>query len=136
MEENEALSENVCRDGNFEELFQEYIFFCYKVDEDDTCSQDKRSVKKSKKRFPNMAGFCRYIGVSESEYERLCGKYPESFDRIKMSLEDEALNADVSPTIISAYMKKRLGYEKNTASEVCDGQLKIVFEHDILEDGI
>lgn len=136
MEENEALSEGVYCDRDFEELFEEYILFCYKVDEDDTCSQDKKSAKKPKRRFPNMAGFCRYIGISEGEYERLSGEYPEAFDKIKMSLEDEALNADVSPTIISAYMKKRLGYEKNTVSEVCDGQLKIVFEHDILEDGI
>ena len=49
----------------------------------------------------------------------------------------EALNAELSPTVLTAYLKKRLGYgEKSeaTTSTEC-GQLRIVFEHDILEDG-
>ena len=48
-------------------------------------------------------------------------------------LEDEALNSALSPTLVSAYLKKRLGYdgtEKRASS-----QLEISFEHDVFEDG-
>ena len=55
--------------------------------------------------------------------------------RHKNQILCEALNADVSPTLLSAYLKKRLGYEKNAGSEICDGQLRVIFEHDITEDG-
>jgi hypothetical protein len=36
---------------------------------------------------------------------------------------------------LSAYLKKRLGYEKNDSKVSSDGQMRIVFEHDIIEDG-
>ena len=53
-------------------------------------------------------------------------------------LEDEALNAELSPTVLTAYLKKRLGYgEKSEATTSAEcGQLRLVFEHDILEDGV
>lgn len=136
MEENENLLEDACRCGRVEELLEKYILFCYGGDEAEACDKDKKSSKKGKRRFPNVAGFCRYLFIGEGEYERLCAKYPYEFEKISMFFEDEALNSDVSPTILSAYLKRRLGYEKNRSSEICDGQMKIVFEHDIIEDGI
>ena len=50
-------------------------------------------------------------------------------------LEDEALNSSLSPTLISAYLKKRLGYASDSSAESSENQLQIKFEHDIFEDG-
>ena len=52
-------------------------------------------------------------------------------------MEDEALNASsVSPTLITAYLKRRLGYaEKPEASSAECGDVRVIFEHDITEDG-
>ena len=54
-------------------------------------------------------------------------------------MEDEALNhtALISPTVMNAYLKRRLGYAEKAesgASAAC-GELQVIFEHDITEDG-
>ncbi|MBE6597030.1 MAG: hypothetical protein E7641_05095 [Ruminococcaceae bacterium] len=128
MTESEGSLENACRRGNADELVEKYIELCRKESDGD-------GKGRSKGRFPNLAGFCRYLGIGESELLRLSAKFPSELERVRAALEDEALNSDVSPTIISAYLKRRLGYEKAPESEVYDGQLKVVFEHDIMEDG-
>lgn len=131
METNESKVETACRSGALSELVEEYLAAC-----DMPCEEDaKRASKRSMRRFPNLAGFCRYFRIGGSEYNALAAKYPLEFEYLSAVLEDEALNSDISPTVISAYLKKRLGYEKNSATEVQDGQLRIVFEHDIVEDG-
>ena len=62
-----------------------------------------------------------------------------SQSHIDAALEDEALNASNSPTLLSAYLKKRLGYlEKQSKGEQNEsecGLMRLVFEHDIEEDG-
>ena len=54
-------------------------------------------------------------------------------------LEDETLNAALSPTLLSAYLKRRLGYADKAAkteqNETECGLMRLVFEHDIEEDG-
>ena len=136
MDEIDASLEAACICGFLDDLAKEYLAHCqkesYKRDEN---AADKKASKKSKNRFPNVAGFCRYFHIGSNEYDILAAKYPDQFDRLMAIFEDEAFNSDVSPTLLSAYLKKRLGYEKNNAGEIYDGELKIVFEHDILEDG-
>lgn len=54
------------------------------------------------------------------------------------ALEDEALNIGNSATLITAYMKQRLGYGRVGAEPrfSCEAEkYELVFEHDILEDG-
>ena len=130
----DSLLEYACRKGFLHTLAEEYIIFCAESAPEDSQDEKKRD-KKKKKRFPNVAGFCRYFRVGEAEYACLCAKYPTEFDRLSAVFEDEALNSEVSPTILSAYLKKRLGYEKSGGAEVCDGQLRVIFDHDIMEDG-
>ena len=84
--------------------------------------------------FPNLAGFCRFLKISTSELEEVGKKFPEHYGRLLTVLEDEALNSKLSPTIISAYMKKRLGYDKDLPAQN-NPQMEIKFEHDIFEDG-
>jgi hypothetical protein len=105
-----------------------------------SCRGDgEQDAKKSNLTFPNLAGFCRFIGCGLSSIELLRGSKPEVYDYICTVLEDEALRYSISPTVMSAYLKQRLGLgekasESSGKSTEC-GQLRLVFEHDILEDG-
>ena len=93
---------------------------------------------KSKTRFPNMAGFCRYLGVGLDALEEIFNGYPDSYGVLCAVFEDEALNSELSPTVVTAYLKQRLGYgEKQEPSRAsCElPELKLVFDHDIFEDG-
>ena len=136
MDDNESSLEYACVGGLLGAMVEEYIFYCYRVSAGEyTGGADKKALKKTKNRFPNVAGFCRYFGIGHNEYESLEAKYPAEFDKLRAVFEDEAFNSDVSPTLLSAYLKKRLGYEKKEGSEIFDGELKVVFDHDIMEDG-
>ena len=94
--------------------------------------------KKVGGRFPNLAGFCRWLGCGISEVEALRQSHPSDADRLAAVMEDEALNtALLSPTVVSAYLKRRLGYgERSEPTTGADcGEMRIIFEHDIFEDG-
>ncbi len=87
--------------------------------------------------FPNLAGFCRWMGIGIGALDRLRDTKPRMYDRICTVLEDEALNSSPSATLISGYVKQRLWREPpdpKTSLEA-SGQLRLVFEHDITEDG-
>lgn len=88
-------------------------------------------------RLPNLAGFCRWLGCGVSELDALRTAHPEVADYLGAVMEDEALNASaVSPTLLTAYLKRRLGYaEKPEVSSAECGSVHVVFEHDITEDG-
>lgn len=51
--------------------------------------------------------------------------------------EDEALNSDKNATILNAYIKERLnfGEKKEGSAALPVGDVQLVFEHDIGEDG-
>ena len=130
MEARDGDVERACLEERLDVLAEEYIDFCKSA-----ADADKKTSKKSAGRFPNVAGFCRYFRIGASEYECLAQKHPAEFEKLYAALEDEALNSEVSATILSAYMKKRLGYDREPEREISDGQLKIVFDHNIMEDG-
>ena len=93
---------------------------------------------KSKGRFPNLAGFCRYLGIGLEALEEIFGDYRESYGALCAVFEDEALNSDLSATVITAYLKQRLGYGEKTEPKraACEfPEVKLVFDHDIFEDG-
>ena len=93
---------------------------------------------KNKSRFPNLAGFCRYLGIGVEALEEIFKDYPQSYDVICAVFEDEALNSELSPTIINTYLKQRLGYGEKAELKQAACQLpelKLVFDHDIFEDG-
>lgn len=138
MDDIDSSLESACVCGFLDAFVEEYVSYCQRVSEESECVEsEKRTAKKTKNksRFPNVAGFCRYFNIGNREYEALASKYPCEFDKLYAILEDEAFNSDVSPTLLSAYLKKRLGYEKKEGSEIIDGQLKVIFDHDIMEDG-
>ena len=89
------------------------------------------------KRFPNLAGFCRRLGVGISGLESVEREYPEQYGALLAILEDEALNSDKSVSLINAYIKERINFkERNEGSaSLYDEGIRVVFEHDIIEDG-
>ena len=90
-------------------------------------------------RFPNLAGFCRFMGCGMNAVEDLRLSHPDAAEYLIAVMEDEALNSPVlSPTVVSAYLKRRLAYgEKSisSASQTDCGEMRLIFEHDISEDG-
>ena len=139
MSANETLPPNSpCRtpleeaadDGSIVELFDSYLLRCR-----DECSDSKR---KNAGRIPNVAGFCRFTQSTLSDFERLRHTRPEVHGALCAALEDEALNSEMSASILSVYLKLRLGYagETEDVSRVTDtGQLRLIFDHDAFEDG-
>ena len=112
------------------ELLDQYLKSC--------SGGDGQTGKKSDQRFPNLAGFCRSLGCGLGAFSQLTDVYPNYADWISAVFEDETLNASLSPTLLSAYLKRRLGYadkEKVDESETDCGLMRLVFEHDITEDG-
>ncbi|MBO5897560.1 MAG: hypothetical protein J6R04_00965 [Clostridia bacterium] len=90
--------------------------------------------------FPNLAGLSRVLGIGLDEMTRLGEKYPVVYDAILAVLEDGALNADIIPgksaLLTMNYFRRRLGYEATkTAPREESGETRVVFEHDVLEDG-
>ena len=126
---HESLEE-VAESGRLKKKIERYLKTCRAKDE---------GSKKSG-RFPNLAGFCRWFGCGLSTVEQLRLTHPEAVDYLIAVMEDEALNAPVlSPTVVSAYLKRRLSYDEKSpsgATSLADcGEMRLIFEHDIAEDG-
>ena len=119
--------------GEITALLNEYLCNCH-TDSKQNEIQDVKKKNKKESTFPNLAGFCRFIGISTSEFESFGKDNPCEYAKILTVLEDEALNSNLSPALISAYLKKRLGYDGTKPIE-SNSQLEIKFEHDIFEDG-
>ena len=91
-------------------------------------------------RFPNLAGLGRDLGVGLEELCRMGEKYPKVYDAVLAVLEDGALNADHIPgksaLLTMNYFRRRLGYEQGKAkSAEVSGGVRVVFDHDMSEDG-
>ncbi len=120
--------EDAAENGRLEKLIRRYLEFC-------------RSESDGKKvgRFPNLAGFCRWLGCGVDAIDRLRVSHPDAADYLCAVMEDEALNYPVlSPTLAVAYLKRRLAYSEKplpAASQTDCGEMRLVFEHDIAEDG-
>ena len=119
--------------GEITTLLNQYLLHCHEESSNADAQESKRKNRKEAV-FPNLAGFCRFIGVSTSELEAFGKSNPSEYGQILTVLEDEALNSGLSPALVSAYLKKRLGYDGAKVQEL-SSQLEIKFEHDIFEDG-
>ena len=124
--------EGAAASGRLEQYLKRYLRECRPPSGD--------ASKKGAGRFPNLAGFCRWLGCGVSQIETLRLTHPEAADWLIAVMEDEALNngAGVSPTLLAAYLKRRLGYASERAEAVAQaecGEMRVIFEHDIGEDG-
>ena len=119
--------------GEITALLNKYLQSCHAEQNQEQIQNEKKKNHKESI-FPNLAGFCRYLGISTSELEAFGKSNPCEYSKILTVLEDEALNSGISPALLSAYLKKRLGYDGAKIQESIS-QLEIKFEHDIFEDG-
>ena len=131
--EADILLEEACRRGILGQILEEYIAACHTPPDLPDPADKKAKGAARGERFPNLAGFCRYLGCSTEEWLRMEKSHPEVFGRLRAALEDEALNAVMSPTVITAYLKHRLGYDKELGDT--EGTVAVHFEHDIFRDG-
>ncbi len=118
------------KQGALWDTVESYICECRTIE-----TSDVRPRAKAMTAFPNLAGLCRYAHVGMNELARLSQEYPEEYDRLLAVFEDEALNADRSATILSAYLKKRLMYAEDTRADKEKREVSYCFEHDIYADG-
>ncbi len=79
--------------------------------------------------FPNLAGFCRHIGISANELFSLKKKRPNDFSSVMLELEDAALNSGATASLINLYLRQ-YGFWKPQSED------DIFCDHDMLEDGI
>ncbi len=114
-----------CKEKKLIGYAEEYLRLCEEA--------DMPCTKKKERRFPNVAGFCRYMKVGAAELEALRESYPEQYDALLAIFEDEALNSDVSSALIGSYLKKRLGYSEKDDKEAT--AISVCFEHDVIADG-
>ena len=122
----------LCKNGLLLPLAEQYVSECAKE------NSEEKGRKKESSRFPNLAGFCRTLGTGLFWLEGLEREFPEQYGALCALFEDEALNSNQSPTVISAYMKEHLGFgegKKETSGACVSGDIKLIFEHDIYEDG-
>lgn len=128
---------DACRRNTLNRILEKYIKSCRSPRSDDGSepSSTKRPQVKTCGRFPNIAGFCRFYHISIDELDELSLDFPQEIAHLYAILEDEALNSGLPPAVLSAYLKKRLGYDKESPSSEPSGQLNIRFEHDIFNDG-
>lgn len=121
--ENTLLS--AAKDGSLPRKLKQYV---------KSCRPPPDADPKKDGRLPTLAGFCGKLGCGTSAVAALQKEYPSLFAYLCAVLEDEALNSSRSPTIVNAYLKEHFGYgEKNTEGE--EDAVRLIFEHDILEDG-
>ncbi len=121
---------DIVESGKLEKHLARYLESCRPPPDTD--------AKRTPCRFPNLAGFCRYLGCGISEAEALRLSHPVAADYLSAVMEDEALNAHaLSPTLATAYLKRRLGYSEKIeqVSHTECGEVQVIFEHDIEEDG-
>lgn len=146
MNSEQSSLEELCKDGRIDASLADYLRSCYPSESDGKSEaaltpepQNERKARKSKDTpkicFPNLAGFCRYLGIGTGELERFGASHPEEYGRILAVFEDEALNSGLSATLVSAYLKKRLGYDSSRQGYTDAAGLQVSFDHDIFEDG-
>ncbi len=111
-------------------LLARYLIFCRPPDGGDARKDG---------RFPNLAGLCAFLGCGLEEASYWKEQDPTTYGYVMAVLEDEALNSPVSSALINSYLKQRFGYgerEEAARTESTDcGSLRLIFEHDIGEDG-
>ena len=121
----EAL-EALMQSGKIEGKLHEYLQACHGEGEDGA--------------FPNLAGFCRYLGVGLHTFAELGECYPAAYDAVMTQLEDEALNAHRLPAdsamLTAAYFKRRLGYDGEAVVGKGGERVSVMFDHDIMQAGI
>lgn len=123
---DEDIIDGICEKGRLIRLAEKYILHCLESE-------------RKKPRLPNVCGFFRWLKLGAVALDRLKHLYPEKYRTLLMIFEDEALNSELPPSIISTYMKqsftKREEECDEEVSEKNAGPITLIFDHDIDRDG-
>ena len=123
---DEDIIDGICEKGRLIRLAEKYILNCLESE-------------RKKPRLPNVCGFFRWLKLGAVALDRLRRLYPEKYRTLLMIFEDEALNSELPPSIISTYMKqsftRRDDEGDETISEKDVGPITLIFDHDIDRDG-
>ena len=88
-----------------------------------------RATDSKKPVFANVAGFCRFAGISVSEFLTLKRKFPTEFESAGAYFEDAALNSGATASLVGMYLRQ-YGFWCNPPEE------ELVCEHDPYGDGV
>lgn len=122
---DEDIIDSICDKGRLIKMAEKYILACL-------------DTERKKPRLPNICGFFRWLKLSAAALDRLKSLHREKYRTLLMIFEDEALNSELPPSIISTYMKQsfmRQDEDDEGTSEKSCGPLTLVFDHDIDIDG-
>lgn len=119
-------------DGRLERRLKAYLKSCQPTEGADG--------KRSEGRLANFAGFCASLGCGRQALDALKRSLPTVYDHLAAVLEDEALNSTRSPAIVNAYIKDNFGGTREMQdvggkAEAAGGVIRVITEHDLLEDG-
>ncbi len=79
--------------------------------------------------FANVAGFCRFAGISVSEFLTFKRKFPAEFENAGAYFEDAALNSGATASLVGLYLRE-YGFWGAPSEE------DVECEHDGYADGI
>ena len=92
----------------------------------DSCAEKNEELKKPI--FPNVAGFCRSVGISVSAFRSLARRFPDDYLTALAFFEDAAINSGATASLISLYLKEYDCWGQTEEDEIhCD--------HDIFSAG-
>ena len=101
-------------------LIDSYLDGCQAKNE----SNPKRQV------FANVAGFCRFAGISVQKFMSFRSKFPTEFSVAGAYFEDAALNSGATASLVSLYLRQYDFWGEP------DGDGEVECEHDIFQDGV
>ena len=130
MNSTQSSLEELCNSRRIDELLRDYLCSCYAYGEDEEKEEEDHAVRREGKTKKKVER-----GIGTRELESFGSEHPDEYGKILAVFEDEALNSGLSATLVSAYLKKRLGYDSSTKNSSEVSGLQISFEHDIFEDG-
>lgn len=88
-----------------------------------------KAVDSKKPIFANVAGFCRYAGISVGEFLAYKKVFPAEFENAGAYFEDAALNSGATATLVGMYLRQ-YGFWNGPAED------EVICDHDMLADGI
>ncbi len=91
--------------------------------------EECRSADTKKPVFANVAGFCRFAGLSVADFLAMKKRFPAEFERAGAYFEDAALNAGATASLVGMYLRQYGFWGAPPEPETeC--------EHDLFADGV
>lgn len=88
-------------------------------------------VCESKKKLPNIAGFCVYADINRDTFYAQEEYYSDTFKKVNDILEDATINANINDTFKIFYMKNKFDYkDRQDIDANVKNEIKVTLEDD------